>query len=75
MRPLSLGYVAVAHLEVKSFLSWGELSLKPLSVWGVIWLIIAFMFFAAGVLVGIVAFKVLTFSFLPVTGTERQISH
>jgi hypothetical protein len=27
-------------------------------VWGVIWLIIAFLFFIAGVLVGIVAFKV-----------------
>lgn len=27
-------------------------------VWGVIWLIIAFCFFAAGVLVGLAAFKV-----------------
>ena len=29
------------------------------TVWGVIWLLIAFIFFAAGVLVGIAAFKVL----------------
>ena len=29
------------------------------SVWGVIWLIIAFIFFAAGVVVGLVSFKVL----------------
>ena len=28
------------------------------TVWGVIWLIIAFCFFAAGIIVGIVAFKV-----------------
>lgn len=28
------------------------------TVWGVIWLIIAFCFFAAGILVGLVAFKV-----------------
>ena len=30
----------------------------PSQVWGVIWLIIAFIFFAAGVLVGLVLFKV-----------------
>ncbi|KZS98844.1 hypothetical protein SISNIDRAFT_421220 [Sistotremastrum niveocremeum HHB9708] len=29
----------------------------PSQIWGVIWLIIAFVFFAAGVLVGLVAFK------------------
>ena len=28
------------------------------TVWGVIWLIIAFVFFAAGVIVGLLAFKV-----------------
>ena len=32
--------------------------LTALSVWGVIWLIIAFCFFAAGILVGLAAFKV-----------------
>jgi len=30
----------------------------PSQVWGVIWLIIAFIFFAAGVLVGLALFKV-----------------
>jgi hypothetical protein len=30
----------------------------PPQVWGVIWLIIAFIFFAAGILVGLAAFKV-----------------
>lgn len=29
----------------------------PSQVWGVIWLVIAFMFFAAGIIVGLVAFK------------------
>lgn len=35
------------------------LNLTSLIVWGVFWLIIAFCFFVAGVLVGLVAFKVL----------------
>ena len=30
----------------------------PSQVWGVIWLIIAFIFFAAGILVGLAVFKV-----------------
>jgi hypothetical protein len=61
MHPRSLGFVAVSHLKVKPSTS-DERSLIPLSVWGVIWLIIAFMYFAAGILVGLVAFKVLTSS-------------
>jgi hypothetical protein len=62
---LSLGFVAVSRPEVNlSVLV--EHSLKLFSVWGVIWLIIAFIFFAAGVIVGIVAFKVSIYSFLPV---------
>jgi hypothetical protein len=31
---------------------------NEITVWGVIWLIIAFIFFVAGILVGLVAFKV-----------------
>jgi hypothetical protein len=69
--PLSLGFVVVSHPEVNlSVLV--EHSLKLFSVWGVIWLIIAFIFFAAGVIVGIVAFKVSTYSFLPVVITDGR---
>jgi hypothetical protein len=66
MRLLLPGFVAVSHLEVKLPVS-GEYSLKPVSVWGVIWLLIAFMYFAAGVIVGIVAFKVFTYCSRSVT--------
>ncbi|KAF9239684.1 peptidase M50B-like-domain-containing protein [Melanogaster broomeanus] len=52
----------------------------PSQVWGVIWLIIAFAFFAAGVLVGIVAFKESAAvqqeqaeHFLPVPGSSSAI--
>ncbi|KAG6328254.1 hypothetical protein ID866_10835 [Astraeus odoratus] len=52
----------------------------PSQVWGVIWLIIAIIFFAAGVLVGIVAFKQSATQqkedashFLPVPGSNNAI--
>ncbi|OAX41861.1 hypothetical protein K503DRAFT_848130 [Rhizopogon vinicolor AM-OR11-026] len=53
----------------------------PSRVWGVIWLIIAFMFFAAGVIVGIVAFKESTSEqeaesahFLPAPGSSDAVA-
>ncbi|EGN96286.1 hypothetical protein SERLA73DRAFT_185956 [Serpula lacrymans var. lacrymans S7.3] len=53
----------------------------PSQVWGVIWLIIAFLFFAAGVLVGLVAFKESAAvqkeqseHFLPVPGSSSAMS-
>ena len=42
--------------DVKFLFDWYAYAVS--SVWGVIWLIIAFCFFAGGVLVGLVAFKV-----------------
>jgi len=39
----------------------GTATLTKKAVWGVIWLIIAFVFFAAGIIVGLVAFKVRVF--------------
>ncbi|OJA21532.1 hypothetical protein AZE42_01791 [Rhizopogon vesiculosus] len=54
----------------------------PSRVWGVIWLIIAFMFFAAGVIVGIVAFKESTSEqesesahFLPAPGSSGAVAY
>lgn len=56
----SLISVVVAHPEVgASFTPGVSRILISATVWGVIWLIIAFIFFAAGVIVGIAAFKVL----------------
>ncbi|KAL0576199.1 hypothetical protein V5O48_005766 [Marasmius crinis-equi] len=53
----------------------------PSQVWGVIWLIIAFVFFALGVIVGLVAFKETTAEqkedaskFLPVPGSSGAMS-
>ncbi|KAJ1310473.1 hypothetical protein OPQ81_007206 [Rhizoctonia solani] len=56
----------------------------PAQVWGVIWLLIAFVFFACGVLVGIAAFKdtaaeqaaasCLSLDFAPATNTNRKMS-
>lgn len=43
---------ALCVLYMRAFLTAGSI------VWGVIWLLIAFVFFALGVLVGIAAFKV-----------------
>lgn len=57
-----------AHLEASTPLILGVSHiLINAIVWGVIWLIIAFVFFGAGVIVGIVAFKVL---FNPVSWGE-----
>jgi hypothetical protein len=53
----------------------------PSQVWGVIWLVVAFLFFIAGILVGIVAFKESTAQqeqdakhFLPVPGSNGAIA-
>lgn len=56
----SRGSVGVSHLKVRFHVkpSRSLWFLSVLAVWGVIWLLIAFIFFAAGVLVGLAAFKV-----------------
>ncbi|KAH7890036.1 peptidase M50B-like-domain-containing protein [Phlebopus sp. FC_14] len=52
----------------------------PSQIWGIIWLLIAFIFFAAGVIVGIVAFKASSADFyqdashfLPVPGSSAAV--
>jgi hypothetical protein len=53
------GYVDAAHLKV--CLCWSLVQIIQadlVTVWGVLWLIIAFIFFALGIIVGLVAFKV-----------------
>lgn len=56
----SLISAVAAHLEVSTSFTSGASHIPTNAiVWGVIWLIIAFAFFGAGVIVGIVAFKVL----------------
>ena len=53
--------VATATLFIKRvFVDGRTLFFFQNAVWGVIWLVIAFLFFILGILVGIVAFKVRT---------------
>ena len=53
----------MSSVSLRSFPQTRTSSLIPIRVvWGVIWLIQAFAFFVAGVLIGLVAFKVRTFS-------------
>ena len=61
MPPLSPTSAAAARPKVRTLFSLRFPSLTrahPSAVWGVIWLIVAVAFFAGGVLVGLVAFKV-----------------
>lgn len=51
-------FVAVARLKVNTVFFTSYLEQTSIIVWGVIWLIIAIGFFAGGILVGLVAFKV-----------------
>jgi hypothetical protein len=61
-------FADVAHREVRSFLFVIIVLLThPRSVWGVIWLIQALIFFAVGVIVGLVAFKVTPLTFYVLT--------
>lgn len=56
-------YVAAVLLEVcKNTSNLSDLT-NVFSVWGFIWLIVAIIFFALGVIVGIAAFKVRSFLF------------
>jgi hypothetical protein len=54
----SQGKPNIALFELLRADRWHPLSQISKIVWGVIWLIIAFIFFISGILIGIVAFKV-----------------
>lgn len=55
--PMSADAVLRKVMNFRCFTSYQILTLAWWIVWGVLWLVIAIIFFAAGILVGLAAFK------------------